>query len=53
MFSFGTFAGLLIIGQLAKIGLEQASMATPYYLVAYMQYLTSPGALVVGLYPIN
>jgi OFA family oxalate/formate antiporter-like MFS transporter len=39
MFSFGTFAGLLIIGQLSKIGLEQAGMTTPFYLVAPVRLL--------------
>lgn len=33
LFFFGTFAGLLIIGQMAKIGQEQASMENAYLLV--------------------
>lgn len=34
MFCFGTFAGLLIIGQLAKIGKEQAGITSAFVLVA-------------------
>ncbi len=33
MFFFGTFAGLLIIGQMSKIGLEQASISNGFLLV--------------------
>ncbi len=33
MFFFGTFAGLLIIGQMAKIGFEQASITNGFLLV--------------------
>lgn len=34
MFFFGTFAGLLIIGQMAKIGQEQASMNNAFLIVS-------------------
>lgn len=49
MFCFGTFAGLLIIGQLSKIGLEQASMTTPYYLVATYAFFNFAGRIGCGI----
>ena len=49
MFCFGTFAGLLIIGQLSKIGLEQASMAAPYYLVALYAIFNFAGRIGCGV----
>jgi len=48
MFSFGTFAGLLIIGQLAKIGLEQAGMANAYLLVAIYAIFNCSGRIGCG-----
>lgn len=49
MFSFGTFAGLLIIGQLSKIGLEQAGMTTPFYLVALYAFFNFAGRIGCGI----
>ena len=49
MFSFGTFAGLLIIGQLAKIGLEQAGMQNAYILVGIYAFFNFAGRIGCGI----
>jgi MFS transporter, OFA family, oxalate/formate antiporter len=49
LFCFGTFAGLLIIGQLSKIGLEQAGMTTPFVLVAVYAAFNATGRVVWGI----
>lgn len=49
MFCFGTFAGLLLIGQLAKIGLEQAGIATPYILISVYAFFNFAGRIGAGL----
>lgn len=49
MFCFGTFAGLLIIGQMSKIGIEQAGMATPFLLVSVYAAFNATGRVVWGI----
>lgn len=49
MFCFGTFAGLLIIGQLAKIGLEQAGMGTAFTLIAIYAFFNFLGRIGWGV----
>ncbi|RQD66923.1 MAG: MFS transporter [Tindallia sp. MSAO_Bac2] len=49
MFSFGTFAGLLIIGQLSKIGLEQAGMHNAYILVGIYAVFNFAGRIGCGI----
>jgi OFA family oxalate/formate antiporter-like MFS transporter len=49
MFCFGTFAGLLIIGQLAKIGLEQAGMTTAFTLTAIYAFFNFAGRIAWGV----
>ena len=49
MFSFGTFAGLLIIGQLAKIGLEQASITSASLLVGIYAIFNCAGRIGCGI----
>ncbi len=49
MFCFGTFAGLLIIGQLSKIGFEQASVANAYFLVGTYAVFNSTGRILCGV----
>lgn len=49
MFSFGTFAGLLIIGQLSKIGLEQAGMENAYILVGIYAFFNFAGRIGCGV----
>ncbi|SDY41530.1 L-lactate MFS transporter [Tindallia californiensis] len=49
MFSFGTFAGLLIIGQLSKIGLEQAGMQNAYILVGIYAIFNFAGRIGCGV----
>jgi len=49
MFCFGTFAGLLIIGQLSKIGLEQAGMANAYMLVGIYAIFNCAGRVGCGV----
>ncbi|KAB3529247.1 L-lactate MFS transporter [Alkaliphilus serpentinus] len=49
MFCFGTFAGLLIIGQLAKIGLEQAGMKNAYMLIALYAFFNFSGRIGCGI----
>jgi MFS transporter, OFA family, oxalate/formate antiporter len=47
-FLFGTFAGLLIIGQISKIGLEQAGIVTPFLLVGFYAVFNALGRVVSG-----
>jgi MFS transporter, OFA family, oxalate/formate antiporter len=49
MFCFGTFAGLLIIGQLAKIGLEQSGITTSFLLIAIYSLFNFLGRLFWGI----
>src|SRR6056297_1049668 len=49
MFSFGTFAGLLIIGQLAKIGLEQANITNASLLVGVYAIFNCSGRIGCGI----
>lgn len=49
MFCFGTFAGLLIIGQLSKIGLEQAGMQNSYMLIALYAFFNFSGRIGCGV----
>ncbi len=49
MFCFGTFAGLLIIGQLVKIGLEQSGIATPFLLIGIYSIFNFLGRLFWGV----
>lgn len=48
MFFFGTFAGLLIVGQMSKIGLEQASMSNGFLLVVVYAVFNFIGRLTWG-----
>jgi MFS transporter, OFA family, oxalate/formate antiporter len=49
MFCFGTFAGLLIIGQLSKIGIEQAGMTNAYMLVGIYAIFNCAGRIGCGI----
>ena len=49
MFAFGTFAGLLIIGQLSKIGIEQAGMTNAYMLVGIYAIFNCTGRIGCGV----
>lgn len=49
MFCFGTFAGLLIIGQLSKIGLEQAGITNGFILVAIYAIFNASGRVGCGI----
>jgi OFA family oxalate/formate antiporter-like MFS transporter len=49
MFTFGTFAGLLIIGQLSKIGLEQASITNASLLVGVYAVFNCTGRIGCGI----
>ncbi len=49
MLCFGTFAGLLIIGQLSKIGMEQAGIGSPYFLVSLHAVFNFTGRIVFGI----
>ncbi|SCY82784.1 L-lactate MFS transporter [Alkaliphilus peptidifermentans] len=49
MFCFGTFAGLLIIGQLSKIGLEQAGMRNSYMLISIYAFFNFAGRIGCGV----
>lgn len=49
MFCFGTFAGLLIIGQLSKIGLEQAGIANSFLLIAIYAIFNALGRIGCGI----
>ncbi len=49
MFCFGTFAGLLLIGQLAKIGFEQAGVQNAYMLVGIYAVFNCTGRILCGV----
>jgi MFS transporter, OFA family, oxalate/formate antiporter len=49
MFCFGTFAGLLIIGQLSKIGLEQAGITNGFLLIAIYAIFNALGRIGCGI----
>jgi len=49
MFCFGTFAGLLIIGQMRDIGAEQAKIASPFILPIYYAIFNCLGRLACGV----
>ncbi len=49
MFCFGTFAGLLIIGQLSKIGFEQAAVGNAYMLVGTYAVFNCTGRILCGV----
>lgn len=49
MFCFGTFAGLLIIGQLSKIGMEQAGMTSAFTLTAIYAFFNFFGRISWGV----
>lgn len=48
MFFFGTFAGLLLIGQLSKIGLEHAGITSPYLLISVYAVFNFLGRIMFG-----
>jgi OFA family oxalate/formate antiporter-like MFS transporter len=48
MFFFGTFAGLLLIGQLSKIGSEQAGISTPFLLTSMYALFNFLGRILSG-----
>lgn len=48
MFFFGTFAGLLLIGQLSKIGLEHAGISSPYLLISVYAVFNFLGRIMFG-----
>jgi MFS transporter, OFA family, oxalate/formate antiporter len=50
MFCFGTFAGLLIIGQMRDIGTEQAHIASPFLLPIFYAIFNCTGRLVCGFF---
>lgn len=49
LFCFGTFAGLLVIGQLSKIGAEQAGIATPFILITVYAVFNAGGRVAWGV----
>jgi MFS transporter, OFA family, oxalate/formate antiporter len=49
MFCFGTFAGLLTIGQMAKIGTEQAGMKSAFILIAFYAFFNFFGRILWGV----
>ncbi len=49
MFACGTFAGLLIIGQLSKIGLEQSGITNGFILVAIYAVFNAAGRVTWGI----
>ncbi len=49
MFFFGTFAGLLLIGQLSKIGLEHAGITTPFLLISVYALFNFLGRIACGV----
>ena len=49
MFCFGTFAGLLLTGQLARIGAEQAGFASSYTLIAVYAIANFSGRIGCGI----
>jgi len=48
MFFCGTFAGLLLIGQLSKIGLEHAGITTPFLLISVYAFFNFLGRIMFG-----
>lgn len=50
MFCFGTFAGLLIIGQMRDIGTEQAHIASPFLLPIFYAIFNCTGRLACGFF---
>ncbi len=48
MFFIGTFAGLLLIGQLSKIGLEHAGIETPFLLISIYALFNFIGRISFG-----
>jgi OFA family oxalate/formate antiporter-like MFS transporter len=48
-FCFGTFAGLLIIGQMSKLGLEKAGITTPFLLTGIYAIANTTGRVSLGL----
>jgi OFA family oxalate/formate antiporter-like MFS transporter len=48
LFFFGTFAGLLLIGQLSKIGLEHAGITTPFLLISVYALFNFLGRIMFG-----
>lgn len=50
MFCFGTFAGLLIIGQMRDIGTEQAHIASPFLLPIFYAAFNCLGRLACGFF---
>lgn len=48
MFFCGTFAGLLLIGQLSKIGLEHAGITTPFLLISIYALFNFLGRIMFG-----
>jgi MFS transporter, OFA family, oxalate/formate antiporter len=49
MFCFGTFAGLLLIGQLANIGIEQAGFQSSFTLIAIYAICNAGGRIGCGV----
>ncbi len=49
MFCFGTFAGLLTIGQMAKIGIEQSGMTSAFTLIASYAFFNFFGRISWGV----
>lgn len=49
MFCFGTFAGLLTIGQMVKIGIEQANMQSTFILIASYAFFNFFGRISWGV----
>ena len=49
IFTFGTFAGLLVIGQLSSIGIEQAGMSNPFTLTVLYAIANAGGRILWGI----
>lgn len=49
IFTFGTFAGLLVIGQLSAIGIEQAGMSNPFTLTVLYAIANAGGRILWGM----
>lgn len=49
MFCFGSLAGLLVIGQLSSIALEQAGLALGFLLVALLAIFNAGGRIIAGV----
>jgi MFS transporter, OFA family, oxalate/formate antiporter len=49
MFCFGTFAGLLTIGQMSKIGSEQAGMESAFILISFYALFNFLGRILWGI----